>query len=93
MPYTVDIVERDFTGPRLQNALSGETFATLLEASSAAKSEAFYLSNALGVPIAVMIHEDERTLIRHIVPALHDEARTPLYPRSIDDGLGPARPS
>lgn len=81
MPYTIELRERSYLGPRIDTPLAGERFDTIARASAAAKHEAFHFSNTLGVPIAVLIADDRRTLIRHIVPARHDESAQPLYAR------------
>lgn len=72
MAYTVVLLERDFIGPPIACALSGEVFDSIAAATAAAKCEAFYLSRRLGIPIAVAIADSQRTLVRHIVPA-HEE--------------------
>lgn len=69
MGYTVLLLERDFVGRPIDSPLAGEVFESLVRASAAAKSEAFFLSHLLGVPIAIAIADDQRTLIRHIVSA------------------------
>ncbi len=82
MPYRVELRERCHTGTRIDTPLAAERFDTLVQASRAAKTEAFHFSNALGLPIAVLIAEEgARVLIRHIVPARHDESAQPLYAR------------
>lgn len=69
MGYTVLLLERDFVGRPIDTPLAGEVFDSLARASAAAKSEAFYLSHVLGIPIAVVIGDGQRTLVRHIVSA------------------------
>ncbi|MFC3267497.1 hypothetical protein ACFOED_00450 [Vulcaniibacterium thermophilum] len=84
--YTVQLLERDFVGRPIDSAISAEVFPSLAQASAAARSEAFYLSHRLGIPVAVAIADAERTLIRHIVPALHDEHARPLYGGAVRAG-------
>lgn len=81
MSYRIEFRERGYLGECIDSPLKGERFETVAKASLAAKQEAFDLSNRLGAPIAVLIADDQRVLIRHIVPARHDEHRHPLYAR------------
>lgn len=81
MSYRIELRQQGYNGPELTTAATTERYDSLVRASRVAKQEAFVLSNTLGVAVAVIICEQDKPIIRHVVPARHDETRHPLYSR------------
>ncbi|HZH43601.1 MAG TPA: hypothetical protein VEY50_05920 [Lysobacter sp.] len=69
MPYRIEFRTCSYLGPRVESPLGVERFDSLMQASAAAKHEAYHLACELGQPIAVLIADDARTLVRHLVHA------------------------
>ncbi|WP_031374303.1 hypothetical protein [Lysobacter antibioticus] len=69
MRYTVQLSESDYQGRRLSCDVADECFNDAIQASQAAKTEAFHLTVQLGLPVAIRIFEDSRIYLSHIMPA------------------------
>jgi hypothetical protein len=69
MRYTVQLSESDYQGRRLSCDVADEHFSDAVQASHAAKTEAFHLTVQLGLPVAIRIFEDSRIYLSHIMPA------------------------